>query len=45
VSSLQTIVHWITQNPLATSAFFFGGAILAVTLYTYFYDYKMLTKS
>lgn len=44
VNSLLTIVHWVTQSPFGAAAVFFGcffaWAIVAVTLYTYFYDYK-----
>ena len=40
----QTMFHWFTQNPLTAAAVFFGGAIVAVTLCTYVYDYKMLTN-
>lgn len=44
MNSLQTILHWVTQSPLAAGAVFFvcffGWAILAVTVHTYFYDYK-----
>jgi len=42
VNSLQTIFHWVTQSPFAATAVFFGGTTLAVTLYTYVYDYTML---
>lgn len=44
VNSLQTIFHWVTQGPFAAAAVFFGGTALAVTLYTYVYDYTMLTN-
>lgn len=44
VSSLQTILHWVNQGPVAAAAVFvgcfFGWAVLSVTVYTYFYDYK-----
>jgi hypothetical protein len=38
------IFHWLAQNPLSAAAVFFGGAIVAVVLYTYVHDYKMLTQ-
>jgi len=44
VNSIQTIYHWVAQYPLTATAVFVGGAIVAVTLYTYVYDYKMLTN-
>ncbi|MGH7259499.1 MAG: hypothetical protein ACREI9_02310 [Nitrospiraceae bacterium] len=42
MSNVQTMVHWFTQNPLWAATVFFGVAIVAVTLYTYVYDYRML---
>ena len=39
----QTFLHWFTQNPLSAAAFIFGGGIVAVTLYTFVYDYTRLT--
>jgi hypothetical protein len=44
MNSIQTIFQWFTHNQLAGSAIFFGGAMLAVILYTYLYDYKRLTS-
>ncbi len=44
MNSIQTAFHWFTQNPLAAAAFFVGGPVLAVTLYTYVYDYTMLSN-
>jgi len=44
VNSIQTMFHWVTQYPFTAAAVFFGGTTLAVTLYTYVYDYKMLTN-
>lgn len=38
----QIMFDWFAQNPLSTAALFFGGAMIAVTLYTYVYDYRML---
>jgi len=43
VNSIQTIYQWGTQYPFTAATVFFGGLILAVTLYTYVYDYRMLT--
>jgi hypothetical protein len=44
MSYLQTVAHWVTHNPLSAAAVFFGMAVVAVTLYTYVYDYRMLTN-
>jgi hypothetical protein len=40
----QTMFHWVTQHPYTTVSVIFGGAVVAVALYTYVYDYRMLTK-
>ena len=42
MNHIQTVFHWFTQNPLSAAAIFFGGAIVAVTLYTLVYDYRVL---
>jgi len=44
MSYMQTIVYWFTHNPLSATAVFFGGAVVAVTLYTLVYDYRALTN-
>lgn len=38
MSAIQTFVQWVTQSPFTAAALFFGGAVVAVTLYTYVYD-------
>jgi hypothetical protein len=43
VNNIQNIFQWFTQNPLAAAVVFFGGAMVAVVLYTYVYDYTRLT--
>ena len=43
MTSLQIVIHWLIQNPLAASALFFGSATVAVTVWTYVYDWKQLT--
>jgi hypothetical protein len=40
----QTMFHWMTHNPSAAASVIFGGGILAVALYTYVYDYRLLAK-
>jgi hypothetical protein len=44
VNPLVTLLPWFSHHPLSSVAFFFGGAALAVVLYTYIHDYKMLTN-
>ena len=45
MNTLNTIVHWFTLNPFSGASVLFGVAIVVVTLYTYVYDYKMLTDA
>lgn len=40
MSTIQTVVQWVTQYPFTVAALFFGGAVVAVTPYTYVYDYQ-----
>ena len=42
VNYTETMFHWFAQNPFTATAVFFGGAIVAVMLYTYVFDYRML---
>lgn len=44
MNSLLTVYHWVTQYPFTATVVFVGGAMVAVMLYTYVYDYKMLTN-
>ena len=44
MSHIPALFHWFTQNPLSAAAVFFGVAIVAVTLYTLVYDYRLLTN-
>jgi len=44
MSYMQTMIYWFTHNPLSATAVFFGGAVVAVTLYTYVYDYRALER-
>lgn len=37
------VSHWFVQNPFTGASVLFGGAVVAVALYTYVYDYRMLT--
>ena len=37
------IFHWFTQNPFTAASVVFGVGVVAVTLYTYLYDYEPLT--
>lgn len=36
--------QWFTQNPFTAASVIFGGAVVAVTLYTYLYDYAALAN-
>jgi hypothetical protein len=38
MSTIQTVVRWVAHSPFTAAALFFGGAVVAVTLYTYVYD-------
>lgn len=39
----QMMFPWFTHNPMSAAAILFGGAMVAVLLYTYVYDHRMLT--
>jgi len=41
---MQQVLSWLAENRLAAAAFLFGGAAVAVMLYTYFVDYRLLTR-
>ncbi len=43
VHDAQMMFPWLTHNPMSAVAILFGGAMVAVLLYTYVYDYRMLT--
>jgi hypothetical protein len=43
VNYAQMLFHWFTQNPFTGASVIYGGAVVAVVLYTYVYDYKTLT--
>jgi hypothetical protein len=39
MSTIQTVVRWVAHSPFTAAAVLFvGGAVVAVTLYTYVYD-------
>jgi hypothetical protein len=44
VQNIYTVVSWLSDNRLAAAAFFFGGAAVAVMVYTYFVDYRLLPE-
>jgi hypothetical protein len=44
VQNIQNLVYWLVDNRLAAAAFFFGGAAVAVMIYTYLVDYRMLAQ-
>lgn len=41
VNYTQMLFPWFTHSPLSAAAILFGGAMVAVLLYTYVYDYRM----
>ena len=44
VQDLYALISWLADNRLAAVAFFFGGAAVAVMVYTYFVDYRLLPE-
>ncbi len=40
----QTVFDWLKLNPSIAASIIFGGGIVAVVLYTYLYDYRLLVK-
>jgi hypothetical protein len=42
MNDAQIMLHWFMAHPLSSAAVVFGGAMVAVTLYTYLHDYKLL---
>lgn len=44
VSYTQTLFYWIVENHLLAATIIFGGGMIAVMLYTYVYDYRILAK-
>jgi hypothetical protein len=41
MNDAQIMLQWFMAHPLSGAAVVFGGAMIAVTLYTYFHDYKL----
>ncbi|HET7058935.1 MAG TPA: hypothetical protein VFI05_09385 [Nitrospiraceae bacterium] len=41
---MQQFLHWLVENRLAAAALLFGGAAVAVMVYTYVVDYRVLTE-
>ena len=44
MNNLAITLHWFSLHPLSAAALVFGGASLAVVLYTYVHDYRMLAN-
>lgn len=40
---MQHLLSWLAENRLTAAAFFFGGAAVAVMVYTYVVDYRWST--
>jgi hypothetical protein len=41
---MQQVLYWLAENRLAAAAFLFGGAAVAVMVYTYVVDYRLLAQ-
>ena len=41
MNDAQVMFQWFISHPLSSAAVVFGGAMIAVTLYTYLHDYKL----
>lgn len=44
MQDVYNVVFWLADNRLAAAAFLFGGAAVAVMVYTYFVDYRLLPE-
>ncbi len=44
VNNMLLIYQWFAHHPLSAGALFIGGAMIAVTLYTYIVDHSLLAK-
>ncbi|CAI4033295.1 hypothetical protein DNFV4_03731 [Nitrospira tepida] len=41
MNDVPIMLQWFMTHPLSGAAVVFGGAMVAVTVYTYLHDYKM----
>lgn len=41
---MPQLLSWLAENRLAAAAFLFGGAAVAVMVYTYVVDYRLSTQ-
>jgi hypothetical protein len=44
VHNIQALAYWLAANRLAAAACVFGGAAVAVMVYTYVVDYRALAQ-
>ncbi len=44
MNQAQGLFHWLVQYPFTTAAVMLGGAVIALVLYTYIHDYRMLIR-
>ena len=44
MQDIYSVVSWLADNRLAAAAFLFGAAAVAVVVYTYFVDYRLLPE-
>ncbi len=42
VNDPHMLYQWLIQHPFAILGCAFGGAVIAVTVYSYFHDYRLL---
>lgn len=44
MSYAQFVFDWLKINPSVAASVMFGGAIVAVVIYTYVHDYRLVAK-
>jgi hypothetical protein len=44
VQDVYNVVSWLADNRLTAAALLFGGAAVAVMIYTYLVDYRLLPE-
>lgn len=44
MQDIYNVISWLADNRLAAASFLFGGAAVAIMVYTYFVDYRLLRE-